>query len=93
MKFGEPSKSEKNTEAGMCKSGKDKVIEVLSNESPKYYSNAMHSVYEFPVLNFFRALTLCHSVLIQGKEYQASSPDELALVQGAKEVGLEFTGR
>jgi len=45
---------------------------------------------------FFRLLAVCHSVVIDtdkstGKEsMQASSPDELALVKGAKEAGYHF---
>ena len=44
--------------------------------------------------NFFRLLAVCHTVVVdidpKTKEvlYQASSPDELALIQGAKQSGL-----
>jgi magnesium-transporting ATPase (P-type) len=55
----------------------------------------------YPVLNFFRALSVCHTVVCdvskQSKTliplYQASSPDELALVQGSSEVGIIFKQR
>lgn len=37
-------------------------------------------------------LSLCHSIIIdeRSKEYNASSPDELALVNAAKYFGVEF---
>ena len=44
--------------------------------------------------DFFRLLAVCHTVVVDVNEktgevnYQASSPDELALIQGAKQVGL-----
>lgn len=40
-------------------------------------------------------LALCHSVVIDNKtgKYCASSPDELALITGAKEMGVEFISR
>ena len=40
-------------------------------------------------------LALCHTVIIdQSKnEYNSSSPDELALVEGAKSLGFEFLNK
>jgi len=44
-------------------------------------------------------LAVCHTVMIDkdpikgGRKYSAASPDELALVKGAKEVGIEFIHR
>ena len=42
-------------------------------------------------------LALCHTVIVEEKNgeniYNASSPDELALVNGAKYFGYEFLGR
>lgn len=40
-------------------------------------------------------LALCHSIIIDENsgEYNASSPDELALVNAAKEFGAEFSKR
>ena len=42
-------------------------------------------------------LAVCHTVVVEEKRgkkvYNASSPDELALVQGAKFLGLTFQGR
>ena len=40
------------------------------------------------VYNFFRLLAVCQTVVVENEDnqiaYQASSPDELALIQGAK---------
>lgn len=40
-------------------------------------------------------LALCHTIIIDEKKgiYNASSPDELALVNAAKQFGFEFKGR
>ena len=38
-------------------------------------------------------LSLCHSILVHGGRYNASSPDELALVNFAKKCGYEFIGK
>jgi phospholipid-transporting ATPase len=37
-------------------------------------------------------LSACHTVIVNPKSgtYNASSPDELALVNGAKQLGFEF---
>ena len=49
--------------------------------------------------NFFRLLAVCHTVVVDKDPrsgevlYQASSPDELALIQGAKQSGLVLTER
>jgi len=43
----------------------------------------------------FQHLALCHSVIVdpRTKEYHSSSPDELALVIGAKDHGYEFVNK
>ena len=42
-------------------------------------------------------IAVCHTVVVEEKRgkkvYNASSPDELALVQGAKFLGFTFQGR
>lgn len=44
-------------------------------------------------------LAVCHTCMVEvdsitkEHKYSASSPDELALVQGAKEIGIEFVTR
>lgn len=45
----------------------------------------------------FEVLAVCHTVIVEKKgeisSYNASSPDELALVNGAKFLGFNFVGR
>jgi len=49
--------------------------------------------------NFFRLLAVCNTVVVDIDprtneiNYQASSPDELALMQGAKQAGMILTER
>ncbi|EGG19357.1 P-type ATPase [Cavenderia fasciculata] len=56
-------------------------------------SNDHHSV------NFFRAISLCHSVIPSRSPednsifYKASSPDEEALVTAASKLGIQFTNK
>jgi magnesium-transporting ATPase (P-type) len=40
-------------------------------------------------------LSLCHTIIIDAKtgKFNASSPDELALVNAAKQFGYEFVGK
>lgn len=48
---------------------------------------------------FLRCLSVCHSVVVEmdpktrKRTYQASSPDELALIDGAKSCGYEYQKR
>lgn len=54
-----------------------------------------------PIIDFFRALAVCHSVLAdtpdQSKpfelEYKAESPDEAALVAAARDIGFPFVSK
>ena len=49
--------------------------------------------------DFFKLMAVCHTVVIESVEgkkeiiYNASSPDELALVQGAAKMGYKLIGR
>jgi magnesium-transporting ATPase (P-type) len=47
--------------------------------------------------NFFKVCTLCHSALSEQKGdtyiYSSPSPDEIALINGAKDMGYIFVGR
>ena len=49
--------------------------------------------------DFFRLLAVCHTVVVDKDPrsgevtYQASSPDELALIQGSKQAGIELKER
>jgi len=49
------------------------------------------------IMNYLDCLALCHTVIIENKDgkvfYNASSPDELALVNAAKFFGVSFAGR
>lgn len=40
-------------------------------------------------------MAVCHTIIIDQRtgEYNASSPDELALIQAAKSFGYEFLGK
>lgn len=48
----------------------------------------------YELFNLFRLLAVCHTVVVDSDPktgeiiYQASSPDELALIQGAKQAGF-----
>lgn len=46
--------------------------------------------------NFFFHLAVCHTILVEQEngqpKYNASSPDELALVMGAKFCGFDYIG-
>ena len=42
---------------------------------------------------FLLCLSVCHTVVLNNDEYQASSPDELALVKGAKVMGYKLINR
>ncbi|XP_070295400.1 phospholipid-transporting ATPase IC-like [Salvelinus sp. IW2-2015] len=48
-------------------------------------------------LEFFKLLSLCHTVMVEQKEdelvYQAASPDEGALVTAARNFGFVFLSR
>jgi magnesium-transporting ATPase (P-type) len=39
---------------------------------------------DYNLKRFFMHMAVCHTVVIDGDRYQASSPDELALVNGSK---------
>ena len=56
--------------------------------------------YEYPYISdFLVVLTLCNNVISEISNidnkiyYKASSPDELSLVQGAKQCGMQLVGR
>ncbi|OWZ64894.1 hypothetical protein AYX14_06362 [Cryptococcus neoformans] len=54
-----------------------------------------------PIIDFFRALAVCHSVLADTPdhskpfelEYKAESPDEAALVAAARDIGFPFVSK
>ena len=67
----------------------------------KHYANPEHENYQH-INNFLEALGVCHTVIAEKKTdkngkpfvaYNASSPDELALVNGARNLGFAFRER
>ena len=62
----------------------------------KHLTNPSHENYK-DIRNYLDCLALCHTVLLETKDgkvfYNASSPDELALVNAAKFFGVQFLGR
>lgn len=64
-------------------------VDHMNNENHHNHAN---------IQRFIRILGLCHTVIVDEKEdrsiiYNASSPDELALVNGARYFGFMFAGR
>mmetsp|Transcript_7573 Transcript_7573/g.22355 ORF Transcript_7573/g.22355 Transcript_7573/m.22355 type:complete len:1298 (+) Transcript_7573:304-4197(+) len=53
------------------------------------------------VMDFWTAICVCHNLIVEGHDstgegdfrYQGPSPDEVALVEGARQLGFEFIGR
>lgn len=89
---------------GMVPSGVNAIRSKLKEESKRFYQEILNpqrkdTVYDYPVFNFVKVMTLCHSVVcdvdsyVGDIRYQASSPDELALVQGAKSFGMQLVAR
>lgn len=78
-------------------------IKQMRKQLKEEYSACKAQPHEPPVAyctEFLKVLALCNTVLIdkdakaQNEEpYKASSPDELALVKGAKLVGLQLVSR
>lgn len=62
-------------------------------------SSLLHQNTSNSVDLFMKAMTICHTVMINksakagDSEYQASSPDELAIVKAAKQLDYVFTNR
>jgi len=71
--------------------------EFSSEELSNILTTQAHAEHQ-PVNEFFRVLSICHTVIpdvdSEGKlVYQASSPDDLALVEAAKALGFNFKRR
>ena len=67
----------------------------------EHYANPNHENYN-NIVKFIEALGICHTVISEKKNdkkgkpyfaYNASSPDELALVNGARHLGFAFRER
>ena len=81
----------------MNEDSKNSLMNLLYSGSSTAQSNA--------IKDFFTMLAVCHTVMVEKEKntktkseidalkYSASSPDELALVNGAKDVGIEYFKR
>ena len=86
--FGDLEPGEQENEEGMSTSGINRIRAIVHE----------HEEQASPVGNFLTALVVCHTVVCDRTEegevqYQASSPDELALVLGAAQMGVKLLSR
>jgi phospholipid-transporting ATPase len=74
-----------------------KLYDHIGNTHPNSEKVLYYFYYLTMFRNFIFCLALCHSIIVEKKNdeniYNASSPDELALVNAAKYFGVEFTER
>ena len=77
--------NKEGSESQYLLNGDPTCFKVLANSSNENYE----SVYDF-----FTICAVCHEAYIEEKEgkflVQSSSPDEVALIQGASQVGFNF---
>ena len=89
---------------GMTKEGIHQIRARVKEETKAFYKaikdpNKKMNILDYPHLNFLKIMSLCHTVVCDTSgitnvvRYQASSPDELALVNGAKDIGVELVAR
>lgn len=90
---------EDNKQAMRFNSEEDGEISNVNFDDPKFYSdfnNKNNENYNF-IERLLLSLAICHTVIIERKEgklnYNASSPDELALVNAARFFGYKFFDR
>eukprot|EP00347_Sterkiella_histriomuscorum_P000659 403374990 len=99
IRFGEILKGEHFIHDGMCLSGIKQVIKEAKNELDQENVDSEDEEQYPYVTQFFLNLALCNTVQIEkikeSKEisYKATSPDELALVVGAKSSGVQLIDR
>ncbi|POR36537.1 Phospholipid-transporting ATPase [Tolypocladium paradoxum] len=71
--------------------------EVNTSDLLEYLSLRPHSAFSRKAREYMLAVALCHTCLPETKDgkmdFQASSPDELALVRAAREMGFSVTQR
>jgi magnesium-transporting ATPase (P-type) len=71
-------------------------VENVNFEDPKFWEHLepTHDNYRY-IEEFLIHLALCHTIIVDERtgKYNASSPDELALVNAAKFFGAEFVKR
>ena len=74
----------------------DHGIENVDFHDPLIYENMKHSDHSSQIENTLLFLSLCHTVLVEpcgeSLKYNASSPDELALLNFAKYMEYEYQG-
>jgi magnesium-transporting ATPase (P-type) len=69
-----------------------KQLPNVNFHDPKMFENLKNN--DKALVRTIMALALCHDIIIDEKKgvYNAASPDELALVNAAKQFGYEFAG-
>ena len=87
--YGDPRPGEDKVD-GIPPSTKELIKNLMENPKENSQGAALRE--------FFTFLAVCHTSMVEkGKDgtykYSASSPDELALVLGAKEVGIQYIER
>ena len=90
--FGDPLTPDEAMAEDMVQSSKARISDYIFNKSNEQISRKLK--------DFFTMLAVCHTCMVEKDpknmsvlKYSASSPDELALVQGAKSVGIEYVKR
>lgn len=82
--------TENNSHLENSVNGETKPYEILMSKSEK-------NVDKIKIRDFFMALATCHSAYAQHKAnkviFQSSSPDEVALLEGASQMGFKFTNK
>jgi phospholipid-transporting ATPase len=72
-------------------------VELVDFKDGQFFKDLASAQYEQSLLEFMIHLAVCHTIITtkddEGQlKYNASSPDELALVNGAKFCGFQFLG-
>ena len=85
--------------AGKTYAVNENPVTITDNDDPDSITNADNNIeHSEETKLFFTSLAVCHTVIPEvGPDgetlYNASSPDEKALVEGAAEFGFTFIGR
>lgn len=86
-------------DGGKCRDAVEKGVTNFNFEDRVFVDHMNDSTHEnyHNIHRFLTHLALCHTVVAESKDgtifYNASSPDELALVNAAKYFGYNFKGR
>lgn len=75
--------------------GAEVVLDGMDLLARQEITQKMFSQGDKSLREFFTMLAVCHTVMVEngGSKYSASSPDELALVNGSKDVGIVYNSR